>query len=541
MKLYQYTYLLFLALLAWSCGEDLTQIDDITAPSNLSVNATVSQDGSGNVEIDAAANGALVYHFYPGVSATERPEVNSSGKFDYAYRTSGDYTIKVVAFGPGGVPSNANVAISIEVTYEPPSDLLTALTADTSRQWVWKKSVKGHLGVGPPDQGAPIWYEAAPFEKEGDGCLYEDIIKFTMNSNNTVSYELLNNDVAYFNAGEVNAELGLAAPGADQCYDYEGGGPKALGFFESSTGIEGTTNISFTIGSGGFMSYFLGSSTYEILSYSDEELRVRVMQTADNGDLLAWYQIFEPAGLQEEEEEDEFELVWSDEFDTAGAPDANNWAYDIGIGDGGWGNGEAQFYTDRPENVVVSDGTLKITAKRDNFSGSEFTSARLKTEGKFEFTYGKIEVRAKLPTGGGTWPAIWLLGADYQTNTWPAAGEMDIMEHIGNRQDVVQAAVHSPSSFGDTQNKGETTVSGVSEEFKVYTLEWSADQLVFGVDGNNYYTYNPEVKNEDTYPFNKDFFFILNVAMGGSLGGEIAQDFTESTMEIDYVRVYQEK
>ncbi|GAB5555178.1 MAG: hypothetical protein Sapg2KO_47690 [Saprospiraceae bacterium] len=541
MKIYQYTYLLFLALLAWSCEEDLTQIDDITAPSNLSVNTTVSQDGSGNVEIDAAANGALIYHFYPGVSPTERPEVNSSGKFDYAYRTSGDYTIKVVAYGPGGVPTNANVAISIEVTYEPPADLLTALTGDTTKQWVWKKSVAGHLGVGPPDMGEPIWYQAVPFEKESEGCLYEDTIQFVMNSNNTISYELLNNNVAYFNAGEVNAELGLAAPGADQCYDYDISGSKSLGFFESSTGVEGSTNISFTIGSGGFMSYFLGSNTYEILSYSDVELRVRVIQTDDGGGLLAWYHIFEPLALQEVEEEDEFELVWSDEFDAAGAPSSDNWAYDLGNGDNGWGNGEAQFYTDRPENVVVSDGSLKITAQRENFSGSQFTSARLKTEGKFEFTHGKIEVRAKLPTGGGTWPAIWMLGADYLTNDWPAAGEMDIMEHIGNRQDVVQAAVHSPSSFGDTQNKGELTVNGVSDEFKVYTLDWSEDKLVFGVDGNDYYTYDPAIKDDSTYPFNKDFFIILNVAMGGSLGGDIAQDFTASSMEVDYVRVYQKK
>ena len=234
-------------------------------------------------------------------------------------------------------------------------------------------------------------------------------------------------------------------------------------------------------------------------------------------------------------------MVWADEFDTPGAPDGNNWIYDLGTGNNGWGNGEAQFYTDRPENVVVSDGTLKITAQRENFSGSQFTSARIKTQDRFEFTYGRIEVRAKLPTGGGTWPAIWLLGADWETNTWPAAGEMDIMEHVGNRQNIVQAAVHSPSSFGDTQNKGELSVNGVSEEFKVYTLDWSADRLVFGVDGNEYYTYDPAVKDDSTYPFNKDFFIILNVAMGGTLGGEIAQSFTSGTMEVDYVRVYQEK
>ena len=297
MKIYQYTYLLFLALLAWSCEEDLSQIDDITAPSNLTINTVVAQDGSGNVEIDASATGALVYHFFPGVSASERPEVNSSGKFQYAYRTSGDYTIKVVAYGPGGVPSNENVSISIEVTYEPPAELLAALTDGTTKDWVWKKSIAGHLGVGPLDASEPIWYQAVPFEKEADGCLYEDTLRFILNNNNTVTYELLNNDVAFFNVNEVNSNLGLPAPGADRCYDFEGGGPKSLGFFESANGVENSTDISFTIGSGGFMSYFIGSSTYEILSYSDEELRVRSVQTEDSGFQLAWYHIFQPAGL----------------------------------------------------------------------------------------------------------------------------------------------------------------------------------------------------------------------------------------------------
>lgn len=247
---------------------------------------------------------------------------------------------------------------------------------------------------------------------------------------------------------------------------------------------------------------------------------------------------------KEEEEatmSSEYELFWEDNFDTDGAPDPDKWTYDLGTGSNGWGNRESQFYTKRPENVQISNGTLKIIAKREDHEGSEFTSARLKTEGKFEFTYGKVEVRAKLPSGGGTWPAIWMLGADIATKSWPACGEMDIMEHVGNNQNVVQSAVHSPSSFGNTQNKGETKVDGVADDFHLYQLEWTAEELRFGVDGNNYYTYAPEVIDDETFPFRKDFFLILNVAMGGGLGGEIDPVFRESTMEVDYVKVFKRK
>lgn len=531
----------FLFLLGFgACEEELSEIEALVAPTNLTLNATVAQDGSGMVSFDANADGAMVYHYYLGVSENERPTVSPTGNLDYAYRSSGFYTARVVAYGPGGTATNTSAEVEVEVTYEPPADLVSVLTGGASRNWVWKKDVVGHLGVGPLDQGEPIWYQAQPFEKESDGCLYSDVLTFSVKGDNTIAYELNNQDVTYFNRGEVNAELGQAAPSDDQCYDYDVGGERNVGFFESSSGLSNTTNISFTIGSSGFMSYFLGTSTYEILSYSADELYVRCIQTDDGGAQFAWYQRF----IAEDAVADpqtEYELFWSEEFDMDGAPDPSIWSYDQGTGDNGWGNNEAQFYTDRPENSFVDNGTLKIVAKRENFSGAQFTSARLKTENKFEFTYGKIEVRAKLPSGGGTWPAIWLLGADFETVGWPACGEMDIMEHVGNNQDVIQAAVHSPSSFKDTQNKGDVRVNGVSEDFHTYELEWTAEGLDFGVDGDVYYTYNPENKNADTYPFNKDFFIILNVAMGGDLGGEIDNTFTEGIMEIDYVRVYKEK
>ncbi|WP_083961627.1 family 16 glycosylhydrolase [Salinimicrobium terrae] len=231
-------------------------------------------------------------------------------------------------------------------------------------------------------------------------------------------------------------------------------------------------------------------------------------------------------------------LVFYDEFDVDGSPDDSKWGYNVGIGNNGWGNGEKQYYTNRPENVRVEDGLLKITAKKENYGNSAYTSARLLTEGKFDFTYGKVEVRAKLPYGEGTWPAIWMLGSNISTVSWPACGEIDIMEHWGHNQGIVQSALHTPSSFGDTRNHGSQNIEDVSTAFHVYAVEWDSEEIIFSVDGEVHYTYNPANKNNETWPFNKDQFLILNVAMGGSWFS-IDPNFESSTMEVDYVRIYQ--
>lgn len=232
------------------------------------------------------------------------------------------------------------------------------------------------------------------------------------------------------------------------------------------------------------------------------------------------------------------ELVFSDEFDTDGSPDSLKWGYDLGTGSNGWGNGEKQYYTNRLENVKVEGGLLKITARKENYEGSAYTSARLLSEGKFDFTYGRVEVRAKLPFGKGTWPAIWMLGSNFRTVGWPTCGEIDIMEHWGHKQGTVQSALHTRSSFGDTVNHGAQNLDDVSTAFHLYAVEWTADELIFSVDGVVHFTYNPETKNSETWPYDADQFLILNVAMGGSWF-TIDPDFVSSTMEIDYVRIYQ--
>lgn len=232
-------------------------------------------------------------------------------------------------------------------------------------------------------------------------------------------------------------------------------------------------------------------------------------------------------------------LIFSDEFDTDGSPDASKWVYDIGNGDGGWGNNEVQYYTNRTDNVTIEDGMLKIIAKKENYSGYEYTSTRMKTQGKFGFTYGRVEIKAKLPSGGGTWPALWMLGTNITTVGWPACGEIDIMEHVGNNQGTVQSAMHTPSSYGGTINHGSQYLADVSTAFHVYSVEWTSEEMVFAVDDVVHYTYNPSNKNSDTWPYDADQFIIFNIAMGGSFGGNIDPAFTESTMEIDYIRVYQ--
>jgi beta-glucanase (GH16 family) len=229
-------------------------------------------------------------------------------------------------------------------------------------------------------------------------------------------------------------------------------------------------------------------------------------------------------------------LVWSDEFNGTGLPNPEYWAFDLG--QSGWGNQEIQNYTNNTANVRQEDGKLIIDAFK---TGTTWTSARIKTQNKISFTYGKIVFRAKLPTGVGTWPALWMLGDNFSTVGWPACGEIDIMEHVGRNQNTIIAAIHNSSSFGNTVNKGSTTVNTASTEFHEYAISWNKDRIIFYVDDVPYYTYNPINKTNATWPFDLPHFIIMNLAMGGTLGGSVDPNLTAARMEIDYVRVYEER
>lgn len=249
-------------------------------------------------------------------------------------------------------------------------------------------------------------------------------------------------------------------------------------------------------------------------------------------------------------------LVWSDEFDHNGPVDANKWHHQTFMPNGySWFNGEVQHYTNLQSNSYVADGSLHIVAKRENFIQQghikEFTSARLNS--KFAFQYGRVDVRARVPKDQGSWPAIWLLGknitetgayfaADYGTVGWPACGEIDIMEHgifHGAPNNYIASALHTPSSHGNTMNHGGVVVmNDIAQNFNVYSMNWSPNQITFLLNNLPYYTYNPAVKNANTWPFDAEQFILLNIAMGG-VAGTIPSSFNQTSMIIDYVRVYQ--
>ncbi len=266
-----------------------------------------------------------------------------------------------------------------------------------------------------------------------------------------------------------------------------------------------------------------------------------VVQFGGEGHFEAGTFYFDDFKLLEGGSGGEYQLVWNDEFDNTGGPDLSKWGFDVGTGQNGWGNEEAQFYTDRLQNSWVSGGNLNIKAEKESYGGQSYTSARLKSQGKFSFTHGRVDVSARLPEGRGVWPAIWMLGSNIPSAGWPACGEIDIMEYVGFDPGIIHGSIHTPSSYGLTQNTGTLNVPDCETTYHVYSVEWTDKEIRFLVDDQNFYTYKPDVYNDDTWPFNDDMFLILNVAVGGTWGGQqgIDDSIFPQTMEIDYVRVYQ--
>jgi len=237
-------------------------------------------------------------------------------------------------------------------------------------------------------------------------------------------------------------------------------------------------------------------------------------------------------------EKPELSLIWSDEFDGT-VLNLDNWTYELGDGCPnlcGWGNNELQEYTD--DNHRLENGMLIISAKKG--SNSNYTSSRIITKGKKEFQYGRIEARVKVPSGAGMWPAFWALGNDIETNSWPNCGEIDIVEYVGKNPGQIFTSVHTPSSYGNTVNSMITNVPNVEEDFHNYAVEWNENFIDFFFDDTRVYTYFVQTKNQNTWPFNKPFFLIINLAVGGNFGGPVASDLVfPRDYFIDYVRVYQ--
>ena len=243
-------------------------------------------------------------------------------------------------------------------------------------------------------------------------------------------------------------------------------------------------------------------------------------------------------------------LIWSDEFDYEGSPDIDKWHHQtIAPNNGSWWNGELQHYTDRLENSSVNNGTLKIKAKKEQYefddSSKSYTSARLNS--KFSFRYGRIDVRAKLPKGSGTWPAIWTLGANineignyfgdqFGNVGWPACGEIDIMEQNGWNKNNVIGHLHWEDNSGQYKNQGGTkSIENSYDEFHTYSLVWDSSKISILLDDNTFFN----MANTSNNPYDNDHYLLINIAVGGNLGGDVPSNFSEEIMEIDYIRIYQ--
>jgi len=241
-----------------------------------------------------------------------------------------------------------------------------------------------------------------------------------------------------------------------------------------------------------------------------------------------------------------YQLIWNDEFDYTGLPDSVKWIYDTEGNEAGWGNNEAQVYTEaQEENANVKNGILHITALRKNFEGKEYTSARLISN--VDWQYGKIEVNAKVPGAAGTWAAIWMMPGNWSFNdgNWPDIGEIDILEHVGHNTGTVHASAHSHDYQwqAGSQKTGTIYIPDVTSSFHSYILEWTPDVLRAFVDDSLYFEYENEGLGESKWPYDKPFYLILNLAIGGAWGSEngIDDNAFPQTMLVDYVRIYQKK
>jgi beta-glucanase (GH16 family) len=234
-------------------------------------------------------------------------------------------------------------------------------------------------------------------------------------------------------------------------------------------------------------------------------------------------------------------LVFSDEFETPGAPDPAKWGYELGY----IRNNEKQYYTSRSENVRAEGGNLVIEGRREAHQGFGYTSASINTRGRFELLYGRVEVRAKLPSGTGTWPAIWMLGTNIAQVGWPTCGEIDIMENVGFDPLRIVGSVHTAAynhTIG-TQKSSSLTIANPADDFHVYAMEWYPDRIDVFVDGQKYFTFRNEGTGSRTWPFDRPQYLLINLAIGGAWGGQRGIDDARFPHRylVDYVRIYQQR
>jgi hypothetical protein len=566
MKKIKNVYIVLFSVLItfFSCQENKYEIGNIIIPSNITVSMEVvgedganpNGDGSGFVIFTAKADNVTNYQFDFGDG---KKNVDPTGVIRHRYTEVGvnTYTVIINATGTGGLGSSITTEVTIFSSFSDveAENILTGSANEqdfgSSKKWYWQANRSGHVSLGPvsDDYGNGefaygAWWPGPDAWDDEKGCMYDNEFIFTRTADG-LTFEQTTGPA--FVPGTYAGFLGI---GADQCYDDTVAttmfGVKNVSIVpsESKAALEGSYDTkdyrgtTFEISDGGFMGWFVGSSTYDIIYVTNDELMVRVIEDPATGEGAAWYHKFTSTKPVKGASYIYNDIVWEDDFNTDGAPDPSKWAYDLGttdiFGNVGWGNQEAQSYTNNSENVIVENGSLKITAKKD---GSDYTSGRIKTQGLYKFTYGRVEVRAKLPSAQGTWPAIWMLGSNHPTAGWPFSGEIDIMEQRGADKSYVEGTCHWYNTAGsnDASYGEKTSIDTPSSEFHLYTLEWTDTAIRIYLDDVEYYT----LTNNADLPFNADFYLILNLAMGGTNGGDIDPAFTEDTMEIDYIKVYQ--
>ncbi|MFT4575119.1 MAG: hypothetical protein ACI9SI_000017 [Polaribacter sp.] len=551
MKKNKYLYIvfaLFIGLLFNSCQEEDYEFGDITSPSNITVTAEIVGkdatnpfgDGTGAVNFTVNADNAFSYVYYFNGIAEKSPSGNLSKRFSKVGVNT--YTVVVKANGKGGNASTKTIDVEVYSSFSDveAENFLSGANVGDAKKWYWQADKDLHVGLGPvtDDYGNGEfayegWWNTIKAWDAEKGCMYDNEFVFTRTANGITFEQTVG---PAFVPGAYATGIGVAG---DQCHDATVAtkmfGVKNISFSPSTSkaALEGTYNnnpyrgTTFDIADDGFMGWLVGASKYDIISVTDDELIVRIIQ-AGNGN--AWYHKFTSTKPVKATNYTYTDLVWEDDFNTNGAPDPTKWTYDLGAG--GWGNGELQTYTNAAENAKIEGGSLKVIAKAN---GAGYTSARLKSQGLYNVTYGRVEVSAKLPAAQGTWPAIWMLGANFSTVGWPASGEIDIMEQTGGDKNTIHGTLHYPGNSGGNGPTESIAITNASSEFHTYTVEWTDSKIEFFLDGVSYHVFN----NDSTTPFNADFFLIFNVAMGGTLGGTVDPAFTEDVMEIDYVKVYQ--
>jgi len=497
-------------------------------PSDLSITLDIvgsdsnnpNGDGSGTVKFTASATNAVSYSFRFGTGDSK----TSTGSAEYTYTEVGTktYSVKVIAYSSTNNFISIDKSVTVYVKPNSEQTLLELLAGSSSKTWRINSAQDAHFSNGVQDKRYSTYWEAYAFSKANTG-FYDD--EFTFNVNGTYSHKT--NETVFGMGSYLTEDFGATSQSPNGNGEIEN---YPLSNYQTTFLTKKEDDLDkVEFGAKGFVGFYVGEHNYTIECYDSDNIYLRTVDDQD----VAWYFWLTTKAISVTSPKDQFaNLVWSDEFDYIGAIDSDKWVHEVGDN---WYNNEVQSYTSRLDNSKVEDGKLKIIAKKEPYNGNNYTSARIISNTKKDFTYGRVDIKAKIPGKKGTWPALWLLGSNFNSVTWPACGEMDILEAAQTNNFKVQSTVHHPDNYGEGDSHISNDYSDITETFHVYSLVWTKQALTFYVDDKPHHL----VGNSCALPFNWNQFIILNVAMGGTMGGEIVADFDSDIMEIEYVRIYQ--